>query len=253
MAFGNRSKRKERDGRQIAIQGTSNRGGAPSIEGPVVYHVFRDDVHSPLDATGAPAVGRRLVRKVRYGLAAEADNESVVDEMVADDRRRLRLLGCGVRVYKSQFAFALRSEQQIEIESLKVRGCIVVSFRNLTRRAAGLLRFNGNANDGHLLPDFLHAARTQMDIGDEVRLDLHGGAFTDVEARPDTLMRRKKVLIALEGIVRQEFAIQVDRTSLRNHAIRVDWATERSFNLRIWTWDGDVMVAPCPSEQRRTA
>lgn len=252
MAFGNKTKWKERHERQIAIKGTSNRGGALAVDGPVVYHVLADGAAPPLDGVGTSAAGRKLIRRVQHGFSAELDDKRTSIEMVSDGSKNLKLLGCGVRVYRSQFALAFRDKQQIEIETLQVEDCFVLCFMNYTRRLAGLLRFNNAEFDGHLLLEFLRAAAVQMGGGDEVRLVVCGGAFKNGEERPATVTRRNKLLIAIEGIVRTDSAIQAGPARLANGDIQVDWAEERGFNFRVQTWDGSVTIAPCSSKQRQT-
>lgn len=143
---------------------------------------------------------------------------------------------------RGQYAFASRDEQQIEIETLEVRSCIIVTFTNLDRRIVGLLRFNGAGSDGVLLSEFIHAANRRTRAGDRTKIEVHRGGPAEGEAPSATMLRRGEAVRAIDDTIRDALAPLVDRGALYDRDPSVRWMDGGRFDLRIDSWNGKISI-----------
>jgi hypothetical protein len=217
MGFNSRNKEKER------------------LEGSV-YHIFAVARHVTRDGGSTRT---HLVRRISYANDTVANLEkAALDPAKAETQ----FVGFGIRVYKGGYAFAFRDRKQVEIQTRRVRSCIVVSFTNFTRRIVGLLHFEGSSHDGHLLAQFMDAADRETRAGDRTRIEIHGGGPAEGEVTASASRRWREVLLSIDGIVHsRSWAPQgPGRWIDRNSCVR--WTPDCEFTLQVQTWDGEVSV-----------
>lgn len=209
---------------------------SPSVREPAAYHILRVRRHGTSDPA---SVDTRLIRRIHtFSAAGMASADAAPDSAQAG----CGFVGSGVRVYKGRYAFAFRDERQIEIETLRVRSCIVVTFANLDRRIVGLLRFDGAGSDGALLSEFFGAAARRTRDGDRIKLEVRGGGSAEGEAPSATTLRRRDAVRAIDDMIRRTSALLPDLRVSSDCASLVRWMDGSIFDLRIESWNGKVSI-----------
>ncbi len=156
---------------------------SPDVRQPMAYHILRAQ---RTGSSNSEAVKTGVIRCTQFG----SDTDRVSAEGASGlAQAKGSFVGHGFRVYKSMYAFAARNERQIEIETLRVRSCIVVTFLNLDRRIAGLLRLGDVGSDGALISEFIDAADRRTRNGDRAQFEVHGGGPAENEAPSATMLR----------------------------------------------------------------
>lgn len=208
----------------------------PDVREPVAYSILR--VERPhASNTGAGKTG--LIRCIHIGGAADwasANGAAVVSQAKGS------FVGFGFRVYMGRYAFAARDESQIEIETLRVRSCIVVTFVNLDRRIAGLLRLSGGGSDEAQLFQFVDAADRRTRNGDRAKFEVHGGGPAEGEAPTATILRRRQAVHAIDDAIRGASALLPDVLRHPDCDPSVRWMDGPVFDLRINNWDHKISI-----------
>lgn len=210
----------------------------PVVRKPRPYHIFRVRRLGTSDPASAET------SSIRRTLIDGAAGSASADAAQASPRADLGFIGFGVRVYRGQYAFASRDEKQIEIETLGVRSCIIVTFTNLNRRIVGLLRFDGAGLDGVLLSEFINAANRRTRAGDRTKIEVHGGGPADGEAPSATMLRRGEAVRAIDDTIRNAPSPLTDRGAFSDRDPGVRWIDGGCFDLRIENWNGKVSIPP---------
>ena len=210
----------------------------PVVREPRPYHIFRVRRLATFDPASAETSS--IKRVLINGAAGGASPDAAQASLMADPD----FIGFGVRVYEGRYAFASRDEKQIEIETLGVRSCIVVTFTNLDRKIVGLLRFNGVGSDGVLLSEFIHAANRRTRAGDRTKIEVHGGGPVEGETPLATMLRRGEAVRAIDESIRNAPAPPADQGALYDRDPCVRWMDGGCLDLRIESWNGKVFIPP---------
>ncbi len=209
---------------------------SPVVREPRPYHIFRGSRLGTFD----PALTETI--SIRRTLIDGAAGSASADAAQASLRTDLGFIGFGIRVYKGRYAFASRDEGQIEIETLGVRSCIVVTFTNLDRRIVGLLRFDGAGSDGMLLSEFIEAANQRTRAGDRTKIEVHGGRPAEGEVLSATMLKRGEAVRAIDDMIENAPAPLEDRGAFYDRDSGVRWIDGGRFDLRIDNWNGKISI-----------
>lgn len=209
---------------------------SPIVREPRPYHIFRV---RRLEISDSLPSDTSLIRRAQIDDAAGSASADAAQGSAQADRG---FVGFGIRVYKGRYAFASRDERQIEIETLGVRSCIVVTFTNLDRRIVGLLRFDAGGSDGVLLSEFIHAANRRTRAGDRTKIEVHGGGPAEGETLSANMLRRGEAVRAIDDIIRDAPAPLADRGAFYDRDPCVRWMDGGRFDLRIDSCNGKISI-----------
>lgn len=209
---------------------------SPDAREPQAYSILR--VERPQASNpGAGTTG--LIRCTHIGSAADRASATGAPGIL---QAKGSFVGFGFRVYKGRYAFAARDERQIEIETLRVRSCIVVTFVNLDRRIAGLLRLGGGGSDEAQISEFVDAADRRTRNGDRAKFEVHGGGPAEGEAPSATILRRWQAVHAIDDAIRGASAQLPDVQRHPDCDPSVRWMDGPAFDLRINNWDHKISI-----------
>lgn len=209
---------------------------SPSVRQPATYHILRVRRHGTPDPE---QTNKRLIRRIQNH---DASLQAIFDGVSGFDVADYDLVGLGVRVYDDQYGFASRDDRQIEIQTLRIRSHIVVTFTNFDRRIVGLIRIKDTGSDKELLSKFLVAADRKTRSGDRTKLEIHVGASAEDEAQVATLLRRSEMVRTIDGIVRSAITHASHLHPFPDRDPCVRWTSARDFDLRVDTGNGKVSI-----------
>lgn len=214
---------------------------SPSVRQPATYHILRVRRHGTPDFE---QTDKRLIRRIQNG---DASLQAIFDGASGFDVADYDLIGFGVRVYDDHYSFASRDDRQIEIQTLRMRSRIVVTFTNFDRRIVGLIRIKDTGPDKELLSKFLDAADRKTRSGDRTKLEIHVGAPAEDEVQVATLLQLSEVVRTVVGIMRSAIthASHLHPCPDRDPCVR--WISACDCDLRVDTGSGKVSTGTSDS------